>query len=593
MLLKSQRLFYVMTFGKINKRQWTSSLAVLLSLLIFDALWGYVFDFHFALRPTFFTFTLFFWVLLSIPSILWDARRVQAVVTTLLCLWLEAILIYGRQYYTSIPPGSYSQLFNVLHSFSGAVLSLTTPLDLAFFIPIVIAWSCGKGENRMCGKKLLTRYVAAIIILWASGWGWVWVRGGLKHSFEGASFQWYPQRVAQYTPFGILWDDLENMYTPISEADRESIERWQNEHRHLFADTITSPTDSPERIVLVMVESLESWVINREVESIPIMPTLNEMANDSTALFIPNIVTQVGGGHSSDTQLMALGGMLPVKQGSWALDYPGSLRYSLPRAFKEAHRAETAYFACDEGRNWRQKEFAEVLGFDIFYGLEDYPSYIKPQIDDPSITDTDLAAFASSWISKSGNKPIFVELVTLGLHTPFILPTGIEPPLSLKGDYNPKICGYLQCARYTDNALKILMGKLKTTPDFDKTMIIVMGDHIGLDQNRKQLHEKYPWIDTEPLVPMIIYHSPVQGRIDKYMGQVDIYPSLLQLLNLSDYKWKGLGVSIFNPQHPGLVYSPIYGWFGNTATQPTVKNHLKKAYKVSDLILRYDVMDKE
>lgn len=582
-----------MTLCRMNRRQWASALSVLAALLIFDVLWGAVFNFHFTLRPTFYTFTLFFGVLLAMPAILWDKRRVQAIITTILCLWLEAILIYGRQFYTSIPPGSYSQIFNVLHSFSGAVFSLASPFDLALLIPVIMAWSCGKGERKACSRKTISLYLLFTISFWIVSWGWVWYRGGLKQSFKDASFQWYPQRVAQYTPFGILWYDLANMWTPISDSDKVNIESWSNAHQKLFGDTIPTSVYRPTRVVIVMVESLESWVLNRDIEGQSVVPNLNEIVNDSTTLFIPNIVTQIGGGHSSDTQLIALGGMLPVSQGSWALEYPASLRYSLPKAFKKAHRAETVYFACDNGRNWRQKNFSGVLGFDVFYGLEDYPPYIKPQVDDPSITDTDLARFGGDWIKKRNGKPLFAELVTLGLHTPFKLPIGMESPLSLKDDYDAKVQGYLQCARYTDDAIKILMDKLKTSPDFDNTIVIFMGDHIGLDQNRQQLNKKYPWIDAEPLVPMIILHSPVNGQIDKYMGQLDIYPTLLQLLGLTDYKWKGMGVSIFNPRHPGVAYSPIYGWVGDGKPSQEVKNHLMQAFEVSDLILRYDFMDKK
>jgi hypothetical protein len=58
---------------------------------------------------------------------------------------------------------------------------------------------------------------------------------------------------------------------------------------------------------------------------------------------------------------------------------------------------------------------------------------------------------------------------------------------------------------------------------------------------------------------------------------------------LSAYQWKGLGMSILNPDKPAIAINPqskIYG--DTTGVTPSVTQHLKDAWHVSDEIIKYD-----
>ena len=48
-------------------------------------------------------------------------------------------------------------------------------------------------------------------------------------------------------------------------------------------------------------------------------------------------------------------------------------------------------------------------------------------------------------------------------------------------------------------------------------------------------------------------------RYDKVMGQIDMYPTLLNLLQLDDYYWSGLGQSILDPCQERIRHQPPNG----------------------------------
>lgn len=78
-------------------------------------------------------------------------------------------------------------------------------------------------------------------------------------------------------------------------------------------------------------------------------------------------------------------------------------------------------------------------------------------------------------------------------------------------------------------------------------------------------------------------------RYDKVMGQIDMYPTLLNLLQLDDYCWSGLGQSILDPQKKGFAISPQLKAEGANATPEDIA-FAQKAYDISDLMIRFDYL---
>ena len=78
-------------------------------------------------------------------------------------------------------------------------------------------------------------------------------------------------------------------------------------------------------------------------------------------------------------------------------------------------------------------------------------------------------------------------------------------------------------------------------------------------------------------------------RYDKVMGQIDMYPTLLNLLRLDDYCWTGLGHSILDPDKKGFAVSPRMEVEGEETT-PEEAAFARKAYDISDLMIRFDYL---
>jgi arylsulfatase A-like enzyme len=169
---------------------------------------------------------------------------------------------------------------------------------------------------------------------------------------------------------------------------------------------------------------------------------------------------------------------------------------------------------------------------------------------------------------------------------------------------------YMTVARYTDHALGLFVEQIRTLPEFENTLIVITGDHEGLADMRDELCRAGAGrgvVGEAPFVPFILLNVPpalrsalqrqqdafdLSGagmRYKKVMGQIDIYPTLLDVLGLTDYAWQGVGQSILNPARKGIAvnaYNAVYGDASCVSGEDLL--HLKEAWKVSDKIICYD-----
>ena len=187
--------------------------------------------------------------------------------------------------------------------------------------------------------------------------------------------------------------------------------------------------------------------------------------------------------------------------------------------------------------------------------------------------------------------------------TPMFMPVGTQAtvktmsPEELKEiHFSPaipqKMNDYMTTARYTDKAIGKFVEYLKTLPQYDETLIVITGDHEGLATYREELCNAPGGkgiVSDKTFTPFIIVNSPVGMRYDKVMGQIDMYPTLLNLLQLDDYYWSGLGQSILDPCKKGFAISPQMEVVGEEPT-PAEAEFAKKAYDISDQMIHFDYL---
>ena len=82
------------------------------------------------------------------------------------------------------------------------------------------------------------------------------------------------------------------------------------------ASASDSITHKYKNLILILVESFQSWPIGLEVDGIEVTPYINSLVNRDDCLYFSNMMPQVKDGRSSDAQLIINTGLLPLRVGA-------------------------------------------------------------------------------------------------------------------------------------------------------------------------------------------------------------------------------------------------------------------------------------
>ncbi|MDE7126052.1 MAG: LTA synthase family protein, partial [Muribaculaceae bacterium] len=378
---------------------------------------------------------------------------------------------------------------------------------------------------------------------------------------------------------------------------------WLEDHNRLMPHCALPDSVATRRnLVIINCESLESWVINKEIDGKPITPYLDSLVLLPNTFYAPNVLTQVSSGRSIDALLLMHSGLLPMVSSVYSMKYPSATYPTLNKALKQIYGSESYIFTCDKPITWNIEAISRAFGYNRLIDRRSFT--LDEMIGNPAkLSDGSFLRQCAQMIKTDSTlwpvgEPRMLTFNTYSGHSPFILPDKFkDPAFDISGNGLPeRLNDYITMAHYTDSQLHTLIGYIQSRPDYEDTIIVIVGDHEGLAGLRsdflKSSTKAHDIISTGQYTPFIILNSPIAGYYPDIMGQVDIYPTLLNLLGADEYFWKGLGQSIFCADKPKTAISSMtYEIAGDTASvNSETMEHLKKARRVSDAIIRGNLL---
>lgn len=563
--------------------------------LYFDLLWALDSTFSGFQFVTGYLTKLAFATLLATPLLLWRSKWYVLTICLLLDGWLIANLMYFRTYFTVIPAASYGLIGN-LADFTDSVWESLRWGDVVFVLSTVavmaVLWNV---DIRAVIKASLGRMLRTLALLFGVPVATVGVNllceGGYKEAYSDLMYDYSTCGAAVYTIPGAMSYELIKGKVELTPEVQKTIEDWLAARPQTAKADIDS-TRIPDNCIVLLLESFESWPIGKTIEGQEITPNLNRLLADSTTFYAPNVQSQVKGARSIDAQLILHTGLLPVNYGAYSYRFAHNVYPSIDKAWKYVHGndARSMSFTVDKRTVWNVAVVAQDFGYELY----DKPHFVldvktgpRGRLGDDSFLRQVFGKINDdNMFAHDGNT--FVQCVTYSGHTPFVIPDKLKK-VHFTDKIPERLRHYLEVANYTDRAIGAFVDSLVGNPKFARTAIVITGDHEGIGVQRAEFMrnpEIAKWLSADQYVPFIVLNSPVGGRYDGVMGQVDMYPTLLQLLGLDKYPWKGLGHSILDPakkafavDNLGKVSGDTQGLDGNSL------RHARSIYDVSDLII--------
>lgn len=569
------------------------AVGIFLTFVAFDVIWCMDTTFaSFSFFETYATKIIATLVLAGVYA-LTRCRWAQIVVMALLDVLLVANLMYFRTYYSAIPASSYLEAGN-LADFKASVTDSLRWADIVLPL-ITIATAVMAFRYKTTKRQPLT----AVLKWWAAplaGFALLLTgvnlcKGGFHKSLRSVRQSAYlcSADAPIFSVFGCIWYDITDAAEPITPEKQAEIERWlASQPKHQPADSVT---EKRSNLLIVFAESLESWVLEKKVDGKEITPCLNRLLKEKSTLYAPNVLTQVKGGRSIDAQLMICSGLLPLMSGTYSSLYYDNTFYTLQKAMRGLKHSRSYLLTIDKVSTWNQGAVARSFGTDTIISYHDFKMTeafgTHKRIGDASFFQQCREKIERGEVWKPGES-VYMQFVTYSGHAPFKLPDHLRT-ITFPASIPEKAADYMTTAHYTDKAIGDFVAYLKTLPQYKETIVVIVGDHEGLASYRQELVGNPACrglVSDKQLTPFIVLNSPVGMRYDKFMGQIDIYPTLLNLMQLDAYRWHGLGQSILDPRKQGVAVGSVMNVEG-TGSDKEVER-LKEAHTVSDYMLRYD-----
>lgn len=310
-----------------------------------------------------------------------------------------------------------------------------------------------------------------------------------------------------------------------------------------------------KNIVLISMESLQSFVIGRSIEGEAITPFLNHLINES--YYFEEFYQQTGQGKTSDSEFAVDTSMYPLPQGSVFYTQADNEYEALPQLLSNAGYT-TVSFHANHPYFWNRDKMYDALGYDHFFseahfhiteensvgwGLKDKP-FFEQAVD---MLD-DLP------------EPFYSKFITLTNHHPYRIDDH-DRSIALFDSEDEVVNRYFATVRYMDEAIELFFEKMKAKGLYEDSIFILYGDHYGLSPANyealgqflgKELQD-YDHIRLQR-VPLIIHIPGLKGeRMETTAGQIDLKPTLRHMLGIETDSGLEFGHNLFDPDRRELA----------------------------------------
>lgn len=380
---------------------------------------------------------------------------------------------------------------------------------------------------------------------------------------------------------------ISKTFNKISNNDIISIEKWIKYNNENIKPNKYFGLFKNKNLILLQIESIENFVINKATNGKEITPFLNKLKKEG--LYFNNFYEQNNAANSIDCDFIINTSIYPLGDKITATNY-GENVYpnSLPRLLNnEGYRTISTHAEFNGEFNWTELH-KNGFGSQKLWSLSDY-NY--DEVVGYGLSDKSFLTQLSEKL-KNIKEPFFIQIPTLSSHGPFNIDKKyrhLNLPEEIDKSY---LGGYFESLHYTDAQIEMFFYKLEEANLLDNSIIVIYGDHSGVhkyynDDIQKLNFENNWWKEYDHKIPLIIYSSDAPAEtIEAAGGQVDILPTISYLLGIDEalYKNTSMGRILVNTNRNSTIIKGniIKGNLKNSEEE----KHLLDSYSIGEKIIK-------
>lgn len=361
-----------------------------------------------------------------------------------------------------------------------------------------------------------------------------------------------------------IYDGVKTTHNSVvkARADQDQLKPVLNFIHHNYAgpNVQYEGVAKGKNIFVIHLESLQQFMIDYKQDGQEVMPNLNKLYHANDTLAFDNFFHQVGQGKTADAEMMLENSLYGLPEGSaMVTDGTTNTFQSAPALLHQKLGYTTASFHGDVPSFWNRDNAYKSFGYQYFFSKEYYPK-TKDYDAGYGMKDKIFMKESAHYIEQLP-QPFYAKLITVTNHYPYILDKqnkDIQPWNTGDDTVDP----YVQTARYLDESLGEFLDYLDKSGLRQNSVLILYGDHYGISNNHQPaiaqiLHKKKVTnydLAMFQKVPFMINMPGLKGGIDHtYGGEIDVLPTIEDLLGISSKNYIQFGQDLLSPERNQIV----------------------------------------
>ncbi|WP_278415687.1 LTA synthase family protein [Lactobacillus taiwanensis] len=491
---------------------------------------------------------------------------IMVIIDFLLSLWLFSNILYYREFSdflsTSIIKTSGSTSDNLGKSIAG----ITKGTDFLVFLDVVIivlliAFKVFKIDVRRLKLKvsLLIEGLAVVLIGTNLTMAQKDRSGLLTRTFDNNYIVKYLGLNAFAVYDGVKTAQNNAIMAKANHSDLKTVQSYIKKN-YIAPNPEYYGVAKNKNVLVIHLESFQQFLIDYKWDGKEITPNLNKLYHANDTISFDNFFNQVGQGKTSDAEMMLENSIFGLQSGSAMSSYGTSNTFeSAPAILDQKGGYTSAVMHGGAGSFWNRDNAYKSFGYDYFMPLSYYQNK-KGYYSGYGIKDK-LFFEQSIKYMEHLPQPFYLKMITVTNHYPYDLDKKNQS-IDKTDTGDKTVDGYVQTAHYLDQAVGELMSYLKKSGLEKNTLIMLYGDHYGISGNHHkasaQLLDKDSFNNFDNLqfqrVPLMFHMPGLKGGINHtYGGEIDVRPTLFNLLGINDQNMIQFGHSLLAKNAPQIV----------------------------------------
>ena len=527
---------------------------------------------------------------------------IMVIIDFLLSLWLFSNILYYREFSDFLSMSIIKTSGSTSDNLGKSIVGITHGTDFLCFIDVIIIIVLIVFKVfKIDVKRLKFRIPALIEVLAISLLGLNLTMaqsdrsGLLTRTFDNNYIVKYLGMNAFAVYDGVKTAQTESVMAKANHNDLKAVQNYLKKN-YIAPNPAYYGVAKGKNVLVIHLESFQQFLIDYKYKGKEVTPNLNKIYHANDTISFDNFFNQVGQGKTSDAEMMIENSLFGLQSGSAMSSYGTTNTFqAAPAILGQQAGYTSAVMHGGAGSFWNRDNAYKSFGYDYFMPLSYYTNK-KGYYNGYGIKDKIFFDQSVKYIEHLP-QPFYLKMITVTNHYPYDLDkedTTIEKTKT--GDET--VDGYIQTAHYLDEAIGELMTYLQKTGLDKNTLIMLYGDHYGISGNHHkasaELLDETNFNDFDNLqfqrVPLMFHMPGLKGGINHtYGGEIDVRPTLFNLLGVNDKNYIQFGHSLLAKNAPQIVaqrngdfitpeYSRVEGTYYYTKSGKRIK-HPNKAVR--------------